>query len=223
VEVYFPQAGWTTFDPTPATGALPAPSRLDALFRAGESLRLYWDRLFIRYSAKDQFAMIHGLRDGGDAVRDVTSRWIAVVHQAGIRLLAVLEQMPERAAAAGIVTLIILILLGAGALAILLRKTLRIFASPARQTQRQQSRIMKIYKQMVRTVGQAGFVKPPATTPFEFSKLVATEWGGAAEAVSRLTELYCRGRFSGNQLTTDELADAERQLRSLHRLPGRHL
>jgi len=222
VEVYFPQAGWTTFDPTPATGALPAPSRLDALFRAGESLRLYWDRLFIRYSAKDQFAMIHGLRDGGEAVRDVTSRWIAAVHQAGKRLLAVLEQMPERAAAAGIGTLIILIPLGAGALAILLRKTMRVFASPAHQTQRQQSRIMKIYKQMVRTVGQAGFVKLPATTPLEFSKLVATEWAGAAEAVSRLTELYCRGRFSGNQLTTDELADAERQLRALHRLPGRH-
>jgi len=221
VEVYFPRSGWTTFDPTPPTGTLPAPSRLDALFRAGESLHLYWDRLFIRYSAKDQFAMIHGLRDGGDAVRDVTGRWMAALHLAGKRLLAVLDPVREGAAVDRVVTFMIIpILLGAGALVFLWRKTLRALASPEHQTQRQQSKITKLYKQMVRTVGQAGFVKAPTSTPLEFARSVATRWTGAAEAVSRLTELYCRGRFSGNQLTADELADAERQLRTLHRLPG---
>lgn len=220
VEVYFPQSGWTTFDPTPPTGAPPAPSRLDALFRAGESLRLYWDRLFIRYSAKDQFAMIHGLRDGGDAVRDLTGRWVAAMHLAGKRLLAFFERLPDRAAADGVVILVLPVLLGAVALAILLQKMLRALASPEHRTQRQQSRITKIYKQMVRTVGQAGFVKLPATPPLEFARLVAAKRASAAEAVSRLTELYCRGRFSGNQLTAEELADAERQLRALQHLPG---
>ncbi|SLM47558.1 conserved membrane protein of unknown function [Nitrospira japonica] len=220
VEVYFPQSGWTTFDPTPPTGTLPGSSRLDGLFRAGESLRLYWDRLFIRYSVKDQFAMIHGLRESGDAVRDVTGRWITAMHLTGQRLLAALEHVPDRAAAAGLITLIVPILFGAGVMAILLRKTLLAVASPAQRTQRRQSRITKIYKQMVRTVGQAGFVKPPAATPLEFARLIASKWAGAAEAVFRLTELYCRGRFGETQLTAEELTDAERQLRTLHRFPG---
>lgn len=221
VEVYFPQSGWTTFDPTPPTGAPPAPSSLNALFRAGESLRLYWDRLFIRYSARDQFAMIHGLRDSGDAIHDLTGRWISALHLTGNRVLTVLERLPKRAAADGAVMLIIVVLLGAGALANLLRKMLRVLASPEHQTQRQQSRITKIYKQMVHTVARAGVAKPPTTTPLEFARLVATKWASAAEAVSQLTDLYCRGRFSETQLTAEELVHAEQQLRALQRLPGR--
>jgi transglutaminase-like putative cysteine protease len=218
VEVYFPQSGWTTFDPTPPTGAPPAPSSLDALFRAGESLRLYWDRLFVRYSAKDQFAVIHGIRDRGDAIRDLTGRWIAALHLAGNRLLAVLRHMPERTAADGVVTLILPTLVGVGALAILLRQTLRFIASPEHRTQRQQSQITKIYRQMIHTVERAGFPKSSAATPFEFSGMVAAKWTAAADAVSQLTELYCRGRFSRIQLTAEELAHAERQLRALQRL-----
>ncbi|BFU95064.1 MAG: conserved membrane protein of unknown function [Nitrospira sp.] len=221
VEVYFPQSGWTTFDPTPPTGASAAPSSLNALFRASESLRLYWDRLFIRYSVRDQFAMIHSLRDIGDAVRDLTGRWIASLDLTGNRVLTVLERIPAQAAEDGVVTLIVMTLLGAGALAILLRKMLRVLATPELQTQRQQSRITKIYKQMVHTVAQAGFTKPPATTPLEFARLVATKWASAAEGVSQLTELYSRGRFSNIQLTAEELAYAEQQLRALQRLPGR--
>jgi transglutaminase-like putative cysteine protease len=220
VEVYFPQSGWTTFDPTPPTGAPPAPSGLDALFRAGESLRLYWDRLFIRYSAKDQFAVIQGIRDGGDAVRDLSGRWTAALHLAGNRLLAVLRHLPERAAADGVVTLILPALLGVGALAILLRKTLRFIATPEHPTHRQQSKIIKIYRQMIHTVDHAGFAKSPAATPLEFAGMVAAKWTVAGDAVSQLTEIYCRGRFSGIQLTVEELAHAERQLRALQRLPA---
>jgi hypothetical protein len=191
---------------------------LDALFRAGESLRLYWDRLFVRYSAKDQFAVIHGIRDRGDAIRDLTGRCIAALHLAGNRLLAVLRHMPERTAADGVVTLILPTLVGVGALAILLRQTLRFIASPEHRTQRQQSQITKIYRQMIHTVERAGFPKSSAATPFEFSGMVAAKWTAAADAVSQLTELYCRGRFSRIQLTAEELAHAERQLRALQRL-----
>ncbi|MDF0645675.1 MAG: DUF3488 and transglutaminase-like domain-containing protein [Nitrospira sp.] len=221
VEVYFPQSGWTTFDPTPPTGASPAPSSLSALFRAGESLRLYWDRLFIRYSVRDQFAMIQGLRDSGDTVRDLTGRWIAAMDLTGNRVLTVLERLPARASENGVVTLIVMGLLGVGTVAILLRKMLRVLTSPEHHTQRQQSRITKIYKQMVQTVGQAGFAKAPTTTPLEFARLVATRWANAAETVSQLTELYSRGRFSKIQLTAEELAHAEQQLRALQRLPGK--
>src|SRR5256714_4047533 len=54
VEVYFPDSGWMTMDPTPTVSAAVTSTRWEPLSQLGESLRLKWDRLFVHYSAKDQ-------------------------------------------------------------------------------------------------------------------------------------------------------------------------
>jgi len=218
VEVYFPQSGWITFDPTPATGLLPSRSSWDALFRAGESLRLYWDRFFIRYSTRDQLAVIYGIRDGGDAIRDRFSQWVSAVHRAMTQTLAALQQSAHTATAGVMVAAAISAGIGVLALAVLMWKNVWLKSSPLRLAQRQQLRITRLYRHMLQATARNGLVKSPAVTPTEFARLVAKKWAAAETAVVEVTELYCRGRFSGMSLTAGELARAEHQIRALRQL-----
>ena len=75
VEVDYRHSGWMTLDPTPNALVLPCRSLWDGLRRFSESLRLQWDRVFIRYSVRDQLAVIQSLREGSDSARDVLGQW----------------------------------------------------------------------------------------------------------------------------------------------------
>ncbi|MCE9536625.1 MAG: DUF3488 and transglutaminase-like domain-containing protein, partial [Nitrospirae bacterium] len=79
VEVYFPQSGWITMDPTPSVSAAVGISLWESIRRFGESFRLQWDRLFVRYSGKDQLAVVHGVREGSDALRERVSGWVSAM------------------------------------------------------------------------------------------------------------------------------------------------
>src|SRR5215510_11783976 len=79
VEVYFPHSGWISMDPTPTVVAAETNSRWEALSRLVGSLRLQWDRLFVHYSAKDQLAVVRGVREGSDALRGKVSQWTSSV------------------------------------------------------------------------------------------------------------------------------------------------
>jgi hypothetical protein len=79
VEVYFPHSGWITMDPTPTVSAAVTNSRWEALSRLMGSVRLQWDRLFVHYSAKDQLAVVQGVREGCDALRERVNQWTSSV------------------------------------------------------------------------------------------------------------------------------------------------
>src|SRR5690606_40770451 len=68
----------------------------------------------------------------------------------------------------------------------------------------EQPPITALYKRMLRHLAQHGVVKTPATGPLEFVDLVRTRWAGALTFVATITELYCRGRFGGSRLRSEE-------------------
>lgn len=218
VEVYYPHSGWITMDPTPATGAVPSLSLWEALQRIGESFRLHWDRVFIRYSARDQLAVVQSIREGSDSARDALSQWVAAFNKTASQMM---REVEVRAHAANPVVFWILAVLpgiGLACLILVIRDRWQYRRSADRPTARKQQQIAQLYKKMLEITARQGIHIRPSTTPTEFTQLVGREWAEAGSTVAGLTSLYCRGRFSASSLSSEELTQAVEQIGVLQRL-----
>jgi hypothetical protein len=218
VEVYFPRSGWITMDPTPTLIATAAASRWESLGRLGESIRLRWDRLFVRYSAKDQLAVVHGLREGSDALREKMSRWVTSMSDPINRGFSRLSYI-ARTFQPGMQELVMgAMVVGLALLLLMLRDRLGLWATSHLPISRPQFAIVQLYTRMLRIMEKRGMRKTPAATPREFAKLVEQQWRAASPMVADVTNLYHRGRFSRAPLTTDELSHAAELVRRLQSL-----
>jgi transglutaminase-like putative cysteine protease len=219
VEVYFPHSGWITMDPTPSVSAAAVTSRWESIRRFEESVRLQWDRLFIRYSAKDQLAVVHGVREGGGALREKMSRWVSSVTVSIGQTLNRLTQMARtfRPGMLGLVTGVIVV--GLASVLLMLRDRIGLWASTHLPTSHPQLVIVQLYTRMLRTVERHGVSKPSTATPNEFVRLVEQEWKAGGPMVADVTALYHQGRFSRTPLTPDELSRAAQQVARLQSLP----
>jgi protein-glutamine gamma-glutamyltransferase len=212
VEVYFPHSGWITMDPTPTVNAAVATSSWEPLSRLGESVRLQWDRLFIRYSAKDQLAVVHGVREGSDALRERMSRWSSLLSAPMSQALSRLTHVTRtfQPGMLGLVTGVIVV--GLALLLLMLRDRIGLWATAHIPTLHPQLAIVQLYTRMLRTVERHGVKKPPAATANEFVRLVEQEWKAAGPMVANVTALYHQGRFSRTPLTPGELSRAAEQV-----------
>jgi hypothetical protein len=217
VEVYFPRSGWITMDPTPSVSTA-VTSRWEFFSRLGESLRLQWDRLFVRYSAKDQLAVVHGVREGSDLLREKAGRWVSAVNAPIARALSRLSRvartfhigMPGLVAGMTVVGLALLLLM--------LRDRIGLWAATHLSTAPSQLAILQLYTRMLRALERQGLRKSPATTADEFATLVEQEWQAAGPIVANVTALYCQGRFGRTPLTPEELSRAAEQVGQLQSL-----
>jgi len=212
VEVYFPRSGWITFDPTPPSGTAFVPSRWEVLQRLGESLRLHWDRLFIRYSARDQLAVVQGMRENSEALREQLGTWVSALTAPLRRLSATIAQLTQVAMsgvagvviAAGIVALSILLLL--------IRDRIALWATTHLSASRKPTAIIHLYHRMLRMLARQGVAKSPSSTPQEFVRLVSRERKAAGAVVAAVTDLYYQGRYGGRTIPQGELLRAAEQL-----------
>jgi len=218
VEVYFPQSGWITMDPTPTINLTAATSRWESVRRLGESFQLQWDRLFVRYSAKDQLAVVHGVREGSDAMHERVIRWgsflSAPINQVISRLTNVARtfQPGMLGLASG------LIVIGLALFILVLRDRIGLWATTHLPTSHPHLAIVQLYTRMVRTVERHGVRKPPSATASEFARLVEREWKTSGPMVADVIALYHQGRFSRTPLTPDELSRAAEQVGRLQSL-----
>jgi hypothetical protein len=218
VEVYFPHSGWITMDPTPTVIAAVATTRWEPLSQLGESVRLKWDRLFIHYSGKDQLAVVHGVREGSDALRERVSGWVSLLSAPVSQVLSRLTYMARTfdPGIPGLVTGVIVV--GLALLLLMLRDRIGLWATTHLPTSHQQLAIVQLYARMVRTVERYGVNKPPTATASEFARLVEREWKAAGPMVADVIALYHQGRFSRTPLTPDELSHAAEQVGRLQSL-----
>jgi protein-glutamine gamma-glutamyltransferase len=218
VEVYFPLSGWITMDPTPTVNATIATSRLEFLSRLGESFRLQWDRLFIRYSGKDQLAVVHGVREGSDVLRERVSRWGSLLNTPISQALNRITRIAQtfQSGMTGLVTGVIVV--GLALLLLMLRDKIGLWATTHLPTSHQQLMIVKLYTRMLRMVERRGVSKPPGATASEFVKVVEQEWKAAGPMVAIVTALYLQGRFSRTPLTPSELSRVAEQVGRLQSL-----
>lgn len=221
VEVYFPRSGWITIDPTPAVSAAAATSGWASLSRFGASLRLQWDRLFVSYSAKDQLAVVHGVRESSDLVREKASRWVASLSGPSTRALSRLRALAHtfRPGMVGLVTGLLVV--GLALLLLMVRDRIGLWATMHLPIAPSQGAILQLYTRMLRALERQGLRKPPSATAREFAGLVEQEWRSASHLVAGVTALYQQGRFGRVPLTQKELSLAAEQvgrLQSLRRI-----
>ena len=218
VEVYFPHSGWITMDPTPTVSAAVTTTRWEPLSQLGESLRLKWDRLFVHYSAKDQLAVVRGVRESSDALRERASQWVSLLSAPISQVLSRLTSMVRtfHPGMLGLVTGVIVV--GLALLLLMLRDRIGLWATTHLPTSHQQLAIVQLYARMVRTVEKHGVNKPPTATASEFARLVEREWEAAGPMVADVIALYHQGRFSRTPLTPDELSRAVEQVARLQSL-----
>ena len=218
VEVYFPQSGWITMDPTPTISATVANNRWESISRLGESIWLQWDRLFVRYSAKDQLAVVHGVREGSDVVRERVSRWGSLFSAPIGQVLSRLAHM-IRTFQPGMLELVTgVIVVGLALLLLMLRDRIGLWATTHLPTSHPQLAIVQLYNRMVRMVERHGVSKPPSSTASEFARLVERKWKVAGPLVADVTALYHQGRYSRTPLTAGELSRAAEQVGRLQSL-----
>ena len=218
VEVYFPYSGWITMDPTPTVSAAVTSSRWEAFSRLMGSVGLQWDRLFVHYSAKDQLAVVRGVREGSDAVRERVSQWTSSVSIPIRQALGRLTQMARtfHPGMLGLITGVIVV--GLAVLILVLRDRIGLWAATHVPITHPQLAIVQLYTRMLRMLDRHGMKKPPAATASEFSKLIERDWKAASLIVADVTALYHQGRFSRTPLTPGELSRAVEQLGRLQSL-----
>jgi len=218
VEVYFPHSGWITMDPTPTVSTAAGTSRWESLSRFGESVQLQWDRLFVHYGAKDQLAVVHGVREGSDALRERVSRWVSSLSAPISQVLSRLTRMARTFQPGMLALATAMVVMGLALLLLLLRDRIRLWVTTHLPISRPQLAIVQLYCCMLRTVERHGVSKPPATTASEFARLIEQKWRAAGPIVINVTALYHQGRFSRTPLTSEELSRAAKLVGRLQSL-----
>ena len=222
VEVYYPQSGWITMDPTPSNPVALASSVWVAFQRFAESVRLHWDRVFIRYSGRDQLTIIHTLRDGSDSARDALGQWTSGLAAASAQFMRTWIERPQTFHRSLIWVLILTAGVGLAGLTLLISQRWPYGRWSKRPAARTQQQIVQVYKKLLTLAARRGIHITPSTTPTEVSRLVSKRWQAAESTVVRLTTLYCRGRFGVGSLSSEELVQAAEDigvLKQLARMP----
>jgi hypothetical protein len=172
----------------------------------------------VRYSAKDQLAVVHEVREGSDAFRERVSRWVSLISAPIDQVFSRLTHM-ARTFQPGILTLATgALVVGLALLLLMLRDRIGLWATTHLPISHPQLAIVQLYSRMVRTVERRGVSKPPSATAGEFARLVEREWKAAGPMVAEITALYHQGRYSRTPLTAGELSRAAEQVRQLQSL-----
>ncbi|MBS0169240.1 MAG: DUF3488 domain-containing protein [Nitrospira sp.] len=217
VEVYFPQSGWITIDPTPPAPGAVGPTWWHTAAGAMDSMRLKWDRLFVHYSAHDQFTVVQGIRESGEAVRAglsetmiaLAAQAVAIIGRTGTALTP--ADLPRHAA-------IILLILAASYAGVTLVRQYQSRGTPPSRFSAQQHAVIMLYTDMVQCCARQGLTKSASTTPQEFVHNIQERWSEAWPLVESVTQLYARVRFGEAELTAAEIASAEQDLHHLRSL-----
>ena len=193
VEVYFPEYGWVSFDPTPA-----APIELrTGLGRVGlyvDALASFWREWIVNYDTTHQSILRRQTaRDGvewGRQLQDWARRKYGVLLAAARRTQQNLSESPSQWSIAGaVVTLLLVLAANAGRLWRALRK--RRLAAHPEKAPRAAATIW--YERALRVLARRGLHKSAAQTPVEFA--ASNPDRGVRESISRLTAHYERARF----------------------------
>ncbi len=218
VEVYFPNSGWITMDPTPDSGFIESSSSWNTIQSIGQSFELHWDRLFIRYSARDQLAIFYSLRDSTESAHDLLWHWSASLRETAVKNVG--KYSGAFRFAKNLYLGFAAIVVGAGLMLVVFffRKRLwfRIFSRPS--ATHNQHQVSELYRIMLDVVERRGIIRRPSTTPLELVREVHKQWAEADSVVAKVTALYCRGRFSESALSHDEIVHVEDQVRALQQL-----
>ncbi|MBS1849802.1 MAG: DUF3488 domain-containing protein [Acidobacteria bacterium] len=196
VEVYFPEYGWISFDPTPAG----SPADHSGWNRAAlylDAMASFWREWVVNYDSGHQQALsqdvVHSSRkasyDFRRWMREHYESWLKDARQARKNL----EASPARWVGAGVLSLALL-LLAANARKLWRMLQLRRLAAHPEQSPSTAASIW--YQRMVRHIARRGWTRRSNQTAEEFLASIGDD--RLRGAVGRFTRHYQRARFAGS-------------------------
>jgi hypothetical protein len=219
VEVFFPDYGWITFDPTPPSDDHPA-GLLSQLGFYWDWFQLQWNDWVVNYDFIHQFTLAQG-------VQRVSRRWTASLRERFERARSAgatrLRYWAEDASSIPPWMLILVTLLLAGALVVCNRQVRErlVFACRVRlgfDAPPAQAASL-FYHRMLRLLERAGWHKSPSQTPSEFAASLPA--GEIAAPVARFTELCLAARFGGRSVEASRFSALLQEIKSSLRVPSR--
>ena len=212
VEVFFPEVGWVTFDPSPRAAfeaqAFGASSWLRKYF---DALRMRWNRYVIDYNVGDQALIAMSLRRQSMQFRQSFGRtW-------DLSLLKIQRTLRRLWRQYGYALGVLGALLVAG-LFLLRRVPVSGIGSAWLVSGRSRRARVAFYERMLRLLARRGCPRPPMATGREFASALADR-PLLHGPVKELTALYERVRFGGEPLTPAEERRATALLQSLASAP----
>lgn len=185
VEIYFEDAGWVPYDPTP-----PDPSTggaLDAVRRALDYLRTLWVQRVTEYDMLDQFRL---LRSAGQQAAMLRAR-LAM----GLQLIGELVRR--------FVWIILGVAVAAGA-AFWWWRNRSLGAGKVGQRHAGAGAASRIWTRVLKKLARKGLEPAPGETPRQLARRAADQqpqWGSVIE----IAEIYYRARYSADSIKTNEI------------------
>jgi hypothetical protein len=220
VEVYFPDFGWITFDPTPPAAAVPRGFFARLAFY-WDWVELNWNDWVINFDFIHQATMMQNLQRGTHNWSEKARTAFEELQRSSARTLRAWQ---SRLSAT---TLLLLVLLGllVGCFFLIRSDALRRFLAvrwgarfAAKQKWTPQIATLH-YEEMLRLLARRGWRKAPGTTPVEFaSSLPAAD---VAMPVVELTDIYQSARFGAHPLDARSLTALLDRIRAVLRAKPR--
>jgi transglutaminase-like putative cysteine protease len=216
VEVYFADAGWITFDPTPQ-GAPPANGLLVRMGLYWDWFQFAWGEWVVNYDFAHQLTLGQNIgkssRSWGEGARDLYNRKKEQALEKIVALDRRIEASPYFLPAVLVFLVALLFLLRGRSM---LRYVLARWSLRARNTGSLTASLAALeYAEMLRLLDRAGWPKPSSQTPREFAASLPAEH--LCEPVAQLTEMYHSARFGNQPARVEQMSSLLRSIRDLLR------
>jgi transglutaminase-like putative cysteine protease len=220
VEVYFPEHGWVSFDPTPASGRIAQEHWLGRTALYLDAFQTFWQEWVINYDFLHQVTLARQVEstsrrmrgDARDYLRDHYRSLVASLRQ---NTNGVLQQRGWLAFGVILMTLCgIVIYNRSGLLALFGNWSLH---RRARRGQLRPRDATVLYSRFLRLFARRGFRKAPAQTPNEFAESVPEP---ARPLVRDFTRLYLETRFGSLTGSIPRMASLLTQIQEQTRSNG---
>jgi hypothetical protein len=215
VEVYFPGAGWVTFDPTPPTTE--KFGLLSQLAKYVDWMQLSWSEWVINYDFSHQMQMAQNVQRTS---RNWTESLRAWFEHAQLRNRQRLKSLQIRHGTLGLllplILIVVLLALRYDLPGKLLRR-LRLYWQLHTPESPKANPLLasRLYAELLRLLERHGFARGAAQTPLEFSLTVQTP--ALAPAVREFTSIYAYARYGGAPCDTLRLRHLLEQIREAPR------
>lgn len=216
VEVYFPDRGWITFDPTPGGGD----THSGFLSRLGlylDWLQVMWNEWIINYDFAHQLTMAQNVQHTSRNWTETARKWFQHKQEKGRQWLQQ-WQLRHHDLRMALPAFLILLLaaLRFDFFGTMIRK-LRFSwdARPAKAKRGNPQLASRMYAEMLRILARRGHTRIETQTPLEFATALSEPQ--LAAPVREFTQIYAQARFGGSPCDATRLRQLLEQIGSILR------